>query len=53
MLVMFAVGAMNVFWMALIGLFTLIEKQTTGSLPTRVAGAILLVWAVALLVVSA
>ena len=52
MLVMFAVGAMNVFWMALIGLFTLIEKQTTGGLPTRLAGAILLVWAAALLVVS-
>jgi predicted metal-binding membrane protein len=53
MLVMFAVGTMNVFWMALIGLFALIEKQATGRLPTRVAGAILLVWAVALLVVSA
>jgi predicted metal-binding membrane protein len=52
MLVMFAVGVMNVFWMALIGLFTLIEKQTTGRLPTRLAGAILLVWAAALLVVS-
>jgi predicted metal-binding membrane protein len=34
-------------------LFTLIEKQTTGRVPSRVAGAILLVWAVALLVVSA
>ncbi|TGQ72598.1 DUF2182 domain-containing protein [Mesorhizobium sp. M00.F.Ca.ET.186.01.1.1] len=52
MLVMFAVGVMNVFWMALIGLFTLIEKQTAGRLPTKVAGAILLVWAAALLVVS-
>jgi len=52
MLVMFAVGVMNIFWMALIGLFTLIEKQTTGSLPTRLAGAILLVWAAVLLVVS-
>ncbi|MBZ9684461.1 DUF2182 domain-containing protein [Mesorhizobium sp. CO1-1-2] len=52
MLVMFAVGVMNVFWMALIGVFTLIEKQTTGSLPTRLAGAILLVWAAVLLVVS-
>ncbi|RUW96244.1 DUF2182 domain-containing protein, partial [Mesorhizobium sp. M8A.F.Ca.ET.023.01.1.1] len=52
MLVMFAVGVMNVFWMALIGVFTLIEKQTAGSLPTRLAGAILLVWAAALLVVS-
>ena len=53
MLVMFAVGAMNIFWMALIGLFTLIEKQTTGRVASRVAGAILLVWAAALLVVSA
>ncbi|TPI15153.1 DUF2182 domain-containing protein [Mesorhizobium sp. B4-1-3] len=52
MLVMFAVGAMNVFWMALIGLFTLIEKQTTGRVASRVAGAILLVWAAALLLVS-
>lgn len=52
MLVMFAVGVMNVFWMALIGVFTLIEKQATGSLPTRLAGAILLVWAAVLLVVS-
>ncbi|WP_201410000.1 DUF2182 domain-containing protein [Mesorhizobium sp. J8] len=53
MLVMFAVGAMNIFWMALIGLFTLIEKQTTGRVASRVAGAILLVWAAALLLVSA
>lgn len=52
MLVMFAVGVMNIFWMALLGLFTLIEKQMTGSLPTKLAGAILLVWAAALLVVS-
>jgi len=53
MLVMFAVGAMNIFWMALIGLFTLIEKQTTGRMASRAAGAILLVWASALLVVLA
>lgn len=53
MLVMFAVGAMNVFWMALIGLFTLIEKQTSGRVASRVAGAILLVWAAGLLLVSA
>lgn len=52
MLVMFAVGVMNVFWMALIGLFTLIEKQATSRVPTRLAGAILLVWAAALLLVS-
>ena len=30
MLVMFAVGTMNIFWMALIGLFTVVEKQTSG-----------------------
>ncbi|BCG94607.1 DUF2182 domain-containing protein [Mesorhizobium sp. 131-2-1] len=53
MLVMFAVGAMNIFWMALIGLFTLIEKQTTGRMASRIAGAILLVWGAALLLVSA
>jgi predicted metal-binding membrane protein len=53
MLAMFAVGAMNIFWMALIGLFTLIEKQTDGRMPSRVAGAILLVWAAALLLGSA
>lgn len=53
MMVMFAVGAMNIFWMALIGLFTLIEKQTTGRVASRAAGAILLVWAAALLLVSA
>ncbi|UCI05738.1 DUF2182 domain-containing protein [Mesorhizobium sp. B1-1-8] len=53
MLVMFAVGAMNIFWMALIGLFTLIEKQTQGRMASRVAGAILLVWAGALLLISA
>jgi len=53
MLVMFAVGIMNLFWMALIALFTLVEKQGTKRLSTRIAGAILLVWAVALLVSSA
>lgn len=53
MLVMFAVGTMNLFWMALIAVFTVVEKQLPGRLPTRVAGAILLVWAAALLVISA
>jgi predicted metal-binding membrane protein len=52
MLVMFAVGVMNVFWMALIGLFAIVEKQWDGRFPSRLAGAILLVWAAALLVVS-
>ncbi|SFT92847.1 DUF2182 domain-containing protein [Mesorhizobium sp. YR577] len=53
MLVMFAVGTMNLFWMALIAVFTVVEKQGTKRFPTRLAGAILLVWAVALLVSSA
>ena len=52
MLVMFAVGLMNVFWTALIALFTVVEKQLPGRLPSRIAGAILLVWAAALLLVS-
>jgi predicted metal-binding membrane protein len=52
MLVMFAVGTMNVFWMALIALFALVEKQAPGRLPTRIAGSMLLVWAAALLVIS-
>lgn len=49
MLVMFAVGIMNPFWMALIGVFSLFEKQMSGPVPSRVAGAILLVWAAALI----
>ena len=52
MLVMFAVGIMNLFWMALIGIFVLVEKQLSGTRITRVAGTILLVWAALLLVVS-
>lgn len=52
MLVMFAVGIMNVFWMALIALFSVVEKQAGNRLPTFAAGAILLVWAGALLLSS-
>jgi predicted metal-binding membrane protein len=52
MLVMFAVGLMNVFWMALLGVFALAEKQLAGALVSRVAGAILLVWSATLLVLS-
>lgn len=52
MLVMFAVGIMNVFWMALIALFAVVEKQAGNRLPTFAAGAILLVWAGALLLSS-
>ncbi|MBN9268901.1 MAG: DUF2182 domain-containing protein, partial [Mesorhizobium sp.] len=52
MLVMFAVGIANIFWMALIGLFSVVEKQVQGRRASRLAGTILLVWAAALLVVS-
>lgn len=52
MLVMIAVGIMNIFWMALIGLFAVLEKQWDDRVPGRVAGAILLVWAALLGIVS-
>jgi predicted metal-binding membrane protein len=52
MLVMFAVGAMNIFWMALIGFFAIVEKQWDDHIPGRAAGAILLVWAALLGIVS-
>lgn len=51
MLVMFAVGIFNPFWMALIGIFAIVEKQG-GRLVTRIAGTLLVGWALALLVVS-
>jgi predicted metal-binding membrane protein len=53
MLVMFAVGVMNVFWMALIAVFATVEKQSSSRLPSIASGAILLVWGAALLVMSA
>jgi len=52
MLVMFAVGLMNVFWMALMALVALGERQLPGRAVGKVAGAILLVWAGGLLLVS-
>lgn len=52
MLVMFAVGLMNVFWMALLGILTLVEKQVDSPVTSRIAGAILLVWSAALLLLS-
>ncbi|WP_292895670.1 MULTISPECIES: DUF2182 domain-containing protein [unclassified Nitratireductor] len=52
MLVMFAVGLMNVFWMALLGVFTMVEKSGHSRVFTRVSGGLLLVWALALLVIS-
>lgn len=52
MLVMFAVGVMNLFWMALIGLFAMVEKGGGGRFAGWLAGTILLVWSAALLLVS-
>ncbi len=52
MLVMFVVGIMNLFWMALIGLLAIVEKGEKSRTVSRIAGTILLVWAAALLVVS-
>lgn len=49
MLIMFAVGVMNVFWMALLAVFTAIEKTVPGTGLSRITGVILLVWALAVL----
>ncbi len=49
MLIMFAVGIMNVFWMALLAVFTLFEKLFGNRVTSFVSGGILLVWAAALL----
>jgi predicted metal-binding membrane protein len=52
MAAMVATGVMNPFWMALIADFAAVEKQLASPLPGRIAGAILLVWAALLLVMS-
>lgn len=51
MLVMFAVGLANVFWMALLAVFTTAEKQAANRVTSHVAGAILLVWALGLFLI--
>ncbi len=51
MLVMFAVGLANVFWMALLAVFTTAEKQAANHVTTYLAGAILLVWALGLFLI--
>lgn len=52
MLVMFVVGIMNLFWMALIGVFAVVERGEKGRAISRAAGTILLVWAAALILLS-
>jgi predicted metal-binding membrane protein len=50
MLVMFAVGVMNVVWMAALGIVMTIEKMSSGRSVTRSVGAIFLVIGVAFVV---
>jgi predicted metal-binding membrane protein len=52
MLVMFAVGTMNLLWMALLGLLTIVEKHEHSRAVSWGAGAILLVWAAMLPIIS-
>jgi predicted metal-binding membrane protein len=52
MLVMFAVGVMNVLWMAALGIVMAIEKTGTGIRFTRVVGAALATIGLVVLVVS-
>ncbi|MCR4267385.1 DUF2182 domain-containing protein [Nitratireductor sp. ZSWI3] len=53
MLVMLVVGVMNIFWMALLGVFAIVEKHGHDRFFTRLSGGVLLVWALGLLVISA
>ena len=48
MLIMLAVGSMNVVWMAALTLFTFIEKTGAGRVTTRIGGAIVTFWGAAL-----
>jgi predicted metal-binding membrane protein len=52
MAVMFAVGVMNLVWIALIGVAMAVEKATSGPWPSRVIGAALVVWGLAMLAAS-
>lgn len=53
MLIMLAVGSMNVIWMAALTLFTFLEKTGSGRMTSRVAGAIVTLWGTALIIGSA
>jgi len=52
MLVMFAVGAMNVVWMAALGIVMTIEKIGTGPRFSRTVGAVLVIMGAAVLIDS-
>ena len=49
MLIMLAVGSMNVVWMAALTLFTFLEKTGAGRVTTKAGGAIVSVWGAALI----
>ena len=49
MLIMLAVGSMNVVWMAALTLFTFLEKTSAGQVTTKAGGAIVSLWGAALL----
>ncbi|WP_394689554.1 DUF2182 domain-containing protein [Hoeflea sp.] len=53
MLIMLAVGSMNVIWMAVLTLLTFLEKTGSGRVTSRVVGAIVGLWGVALIFSSA
>ncbi|MCY0094928.1 DUF2182 domain-containing protein [Hoeflea ulvae] len=48
MLIMLAVGSMNVVWMAALTVFTFVEKTGVGRVTTRIGGAIVILWGAAL-----
>lgn len=52
MVVMFAVGVMNVVWIAVIGAVMTIEKVTTSMAVPRLVGVVLLAWGAALVAAS-
>ena len=52
MVVMFAVGVMNVVWIAILGAVMVVEKVTTSAAVPRLVGVVLLLWGVALVLFS-
>ena len=52
MVVMFAVGVMNVVWIAVIGAVMVVEKVTTSLAVPRLVGVVLLLWGAALVLFS-
>ena len=53
MLVMLVVGTMNLAWMAVLTIFTVLEKTGTSKVTSRISGGILLAWGAAMAAASA